>query len=204
MQAEEYLPRKAHFTIEMQKSQSQGCRAKFAYKVKLLGPKEFRITIKRTDMDQGWEHDLHLRWQASGAAPEISTEGQNYDEEIAHMVAMGYDAQKARRALQMKGGDLGAAASFIGACDVADDMSIEDSRLAAATAESAASAEVLPEARPLELTNMGQVVNSNSEVADASAGYVAPLKGTPLLSQESILEPESLADWDISSQVKTA
>jgi hypothetical protein len=134
----------------------------------------------------------------------MSTEENSYDEEIAHMVAMGYDAQKARRALQMRGGNLGAAASFIGACDVADEMSIEDSRLAAATAESAASAEALPEARPLELTNMGQVVDSNSVVADASAGYVAHLNSRPLLSQESMLEPESLADWDISSQVKTA
>jgi hypothetical protein len=200
VQAEEYLPRKARFTIEVQKSQSQGCRAKFTYRVKLLGPKEFRITITRVDLAQGWEHDLHLRWQASGAAPELSNEEKHvYDEEIAHMVGMGYDADKARRALQMRGGDLGAAASFIGACDVADKMSVEDSRLAAATAESAAEAEVLPKAEPLELTDMGHTVTNASAISPNRRP-----NSRPLMSNESMVEHESIADWDISFQLKTA
>lgn len=134
-----------------------------------------------------------------------SEENYVYDEEIAHMVAMGYDAEKARRALQMRGGDLGAAASFIGACDVADKMSVEDSRLAAAAAESAATAEVLPKAEPLELTHMGQIVDSDYVVTDASARNAAPLPNSrPLMSKESVVEHESIADWDIATQVKTA
>merc|ERR1711966_507976 len=104
VQSAEYLPKKARFTIDVVKAQSQGCKAKFSYKVRILGASEFALTVTRTDSNQGWVHDVHVKWHASGSAPSVPTDDDEgkYDEEVANMVAMGYDPEKAKQALQMK------------------------------------------------------------------------------------------------------
>lgn len=139
VQTQEYLPHKPTFTFSISKSQSQGIaeggqyltiKAKFAYQVEVTGKKEFWLSVVRRDRQEGWEHDLHVRWEAGGSVPNIAAEEgtSSFDEEIAQMVAMGYDPETARRALLFKEGDLGAAASFIGACDLAEDMPADDAR----------------------------------------------------------------------------
>jgi len=210
VQTQEYLPRKPRFTIEVQKSQSQGCRATFSYRVKITGANEFWLTVTRTDLKQGWDHDLHVRWQASGSAPSVPTEDDSigYDNEVAQMVAMGYPVEKARQALHLKGGDLGAAASFIGACDVADQMSAEDANRPTAMEATEAAETGGGEEAPVELLHVGQnavVVVEESEADPcfgAGSSDVEPIKpvaaATALACKESMLEPEPLAGWSRS------
>jgi len=213
VKTQEYLPRNPRFVIEVHKSQSQGCRAKFSYRVKIAGPMEFWLTVTRTDLQQGWEHDLHVRWQASGDTPALVVEdGCEFDNEVAQMVAMGYDIEKAKQALHMKGGDLGAAASFIGACDVADEMSVEDAHARRAEANSLRDVEsassgtgVVEEPLPYELPSIGEnvVVNAADETDGHSSSSSSsqaqlppePIRATALATNETLLEQEPLADW---------
>jgi len=132
-----------------------------------------------------------------------------YDSEVAQMVAMGYPVEKARQALHLKGGDLGAAASFIGACDVADQMSAEDANRATAMEATEAAETGDGEEAPVELVHVGQnavVVVEESEAdpcfgADSS-DEPKPIKpmaaATALACKESMLEPEPLAGWSRS------
>lgn len=193
IQSRELLPHKPTFTFAVSKAQSQGCYAKFSYSVAVTGPREFCLTVTRKDQEQGWEHDLHIRWEAGGGAPNISQEdGASFDEEVARMVAMGFEPEAARRALQFKEGDLGAAASFIGACECADSMPAEDpARRAEAVAIQAAL--VVPKGGPVELTKLNQG-SEEAQLVEEPTGLRLP-QATPLSTTESILEPQPLAGW---------
>lgn len=134
VKTEEYLPAKPTFTFSVLKAQSQGCKARFGYQVEVCGNQEFWLTVTRKDAQpQGWEHDVHVRWEASGKPPVIAQDDtRDFEAEVANMVAMGYSEEAARRALHMKDGDLGAAASFIGACEIADSLPGDPASLASA------------------------------------------------------------------------
>jgi len=204
---EEHLPHKPTFTFEISKSQSQGCKGKFAYAVKIKGAQEFQLTVTRTDIEQGWEQNLHIRWQAGGGAPKTLMEEADetaFDEEVAQMVAMGYTAEKARQALQMKSGDLGAAASFIGACDIADTMKPDAPVRAEESSSSKAKPQPIPEDQELDDRGVKEEDGKDTDFgkdagASSSSNVVAepekPMPAVALASMQTMLEPEPIGDF---------
>lgn len=81
VRTQQCLPRRAKFVIEVHNSQSQ--LAKFEYRMKVSGSNEFLLSVFRADIAQGWEHDLLVRWQATGSAPSATIEKGGVDNEAA-------------------------------------------------------------------------------------------------------------------------
>jgi hypothetical protein len=196
-QGQEYLPSKPRFGFEVSKSKSQGIKAQFAYRVTIKSTTEFWLTVTRIDVKQGWDHDLHLRWSASGGAPKLKNE-PGYDEEVAQMIAMGYDEASARQALLLREGDLGAAASFLGACDVADDLQPEQTNT---TNPDMAHLQQFPiiadEPHEHEMAYRGESAAADANpMPEPTRADRQPMKNaTAIASMQSMLEPEPIGGW---------
>lgn len=198
-QGQEYLPSKPRFGFEVSRSKSQGIKAQFAYRVTIKSTTEFWLTVTRIDAKQGWDHDLHLRWSASGGAPKLKNE-PGYDDEVAQMMAMGYDEVSARQALLLREGDLGAAASFLGACDLANDLQPVQQTNNTTNPDMAHLQQfpiIADEPHEHEMAFRGQSASADANpMPDIRADREPVKNATAIASMQSILEPEPIGGWE--------